>query len=213
VFLFVVGVAFLPYNATWRNLRKLFTQELLSPKRMQLAEQIRASEMDYMMKSIFNVVTRDPNAPIEVNKFFWVMTTNFISRLVLSKRYFSNDSAEESPEAAEFKDVMLEQFFLLTSIFPADSFPFLKPFDIGGLEKRTKALFPRFQGILTKILTERREKRKQEGAAHVDVDMVDVLLTNQEKGEVTDGNIRGVVWVTAHSIPLVIPSSSTYTLS
>lgn len=147
-----------------------------------------------MVNSIFNDVIKNPNIPVVVEKYLWTFTINFISRMVLSKRYFSNDAAEESAEAAEFKYVMFEQFFLLGSIFPADSFPFLKPFDIGGLEKRTKALLPRFQGILTKILDERRAQRKQEGEGHVDVDFVDVLLTNQEKGEITEGNIRGVVW-------------------
>lgn len=192
----MVGVGFQQYNASWRNLRKIFTQEVLSPERMQYAEGLRASEMDYMVNSIFKDVTQNPKAPIEVNKYFWVLTINFISRMVLSKRYFSNNPEEESEEAAEFKYVINEQFFLLGSIFPADSFPFLERFDIGGLQKRTKTLLPRFQGILTKILTERREQRKQEGDAHVDVDMVDVLLTNQEKGEITELNIRGVVWVT-----------------
>ncbi|KAG0628793.1 hypothetical protein M758_1G053500 [Ceratodon purpureus] len=188
------GVGFQQYNASWRNLRKIFTQEVLSPDRMQYAEGLRANEMDYMVNSIFKDVTRNPKEPVEVNKYFWVLTINFISRMVLSKRYFSNNPEEESEEAAEFKYVINEQFFLLGSIFPADSFPFLERFDIGGLQKRTKTLLPRFQGILTKILTERREQRKQEGDAHVDVDMVDVLLTNQEKGEITDLNIRGVVW-------------------
>lgn len=150
--------------------------------------------MDFMVNAIFNVVLKSPNTPVVVEKYLWTLTINFIAQMVLSKRYFSNDPAEESAEAAEFKYVMLEQFFLLGSIFPADSFPFLKPFDIGGLQKRTKALLPRFQGILTKILDERRAQRKQEGDAHVDIDMVDVLLTNQERGEITEGNLRGVVW-------------------
>lgn len=188
------GVAFQPINASWRNLRKIFTQEILSPKRMQFASKLRASEMDFMVNAIFNVVLKSPNTPVVVEKHLWTLTINFIARMVLSKRYFSNDPAEESAEAAEFKYVLLEQFFLLGSIFPADSFPFLKPFDIGGLQKRTKALLPRFQGILTKILDERRAQRKQEGDAHVDIDMVDVLLTNQERGEITEGNLRGVVW-------------------
>lgn len=161
---------------------------------MQFASKLRASEMDFMVNSIFNDVLRNPNTPVVVETYFWTLTINFISRLVLSKRYFSNDPALESAEATEFKYVMNEQFFLLGSIFPADSFPFLKPFDIGGLEKRTKALLPRFQGILTKILDERRAQRKQEGDSHVDVDMVDVLLTHQEKGEINEGNLRGVVW-------------------
>lgn len=150
--------------------------------------------MDFMMNSIFNGVIKSPEKPVEVNKLLWTFTINFISRMVLSKRYFSHDLEETSAEAAEFKYVMLEQFFLLGSIFPADSFPFLKPFDIGGLQKRTKTLLPRFQGILTKILDERRALRKEEGDAHDDIDMLDVLLTSQERGEITEGNIRGVVW-------------------
>lgn len=188
------GVAFQNISASWRNLRKIFTQEILSPKRMQFASKLRESEMNFLVYSILNDVLKSPKTPILLEKYLWTSTTNFIARLVLSKRYFTNDSVEESAEAAEFKYVTLEQFSLLASIFPADSLPFLEPFDIGGLQKRTKALVPRFQGLLTKILDERRAQRKKEGDAHVDVDMVDVLLTNQERGEITEGNLRGVVW-------------------
>lgn len=119
-------------------------QEVLAPKRMKFAAQLTANEMDCMMNSIYRDCTQNPYAAIEINKKFRMLTVNFIARMVLSKRYFSNDPEEENEETAEFKYVINEQFFLLGAIFPADSFPFLKPFDMGGLEKCTLVLFPHF---------------------------------------------------------------------
>ena len=90
-----------------------------------------------------------------------------------------------------------ELVFLANSILPGDCLPFLRWADIGGYQKRAMALKPRFDNILTKLLAERRAKRKEDGDSHVDVDMTDALLTKQEKGEVpiTEANIRGVIWV------------------
>lgn len=178
--------------------------EVLSPKRLQVWQPVRAKELNHTLTSIFRQSNKHPNSPLEVRAKLWVLTTNVTSEMILSKRYFSEDDGEEdSEEAKEFKYVMEEMLHLVGSIFPADCLPFLKWFDLGGFEKRTKTLYPRFQNILTKILSERRSQRKQMGDSYVDVDLVDVLLTHQEKGgdvPVTEGNIRGVVWVREDSL-------------
>lgn len=189
------GISFQSMNPSWRNLRKIFTMELLSPKRLQKWQPVRAKELNHMLSSIFEHSKNHPNSPMEVKAKLWVLTTNITSRMLVSKRYFTNE--EESEEAKEFKYVMEEMLQLVGSIFPGDCLPFLKWLDLGGFEKRTKALYPRFQNILTEILRERRARRQQEGEAFEDVDLVDVLLTHQEKGSevpVTEQNIRGVIW-------------------
>ncbi|KAG0575997.1 hypothetical protein KC19_5G047200 [Ceratodon purpureus] len=191
------GISFQSMNPSWRNLRKIFTMEMLSPKRLQEWQPIRARELNHMLSSLFEYSEKHPNCPLEVKAKLWVLTTNITSIMLVSKKYFSDEYEKESDEAKEFKYVMEEMLHLVGSIFPADCLPFLKWFDLGGFEKRTKILYPRFQNILTEILKERRAKRKEVGEAYVDVDLVDVLLTHQEKGgdvPVTEGNIRGVVW-------------------
>ena len=192
------GISFQSMNPSWRNLRKIFTMELLSPKRLQEWQPIRARELNHMLNSIFEHSKKHLNRPWEVRGKLWILTTNITSIMLVSKRYFSDEGENESEEAKEFKYVMEEMLHLVGSIFPADCLPFLKWFDLGGFEKRTKALYPRFQNILTKILSERRAQRKQLGEAYVDADLVDVLLTHEERGgddpeRVTEGNIRGVV--------------------
>jgi hypothetical protein len=174
------------------------TMEMLSPKRLQEWQPIRAKELNHTLSSIFERSEKHPDSPLEVKDKLWVLTTNITSMMLVSKRYFLDEDEEESEEAKEFKYVMEEMLHLVGSIFPADCLPFLKWFDLGGFEKRTRALYPRFQNILTKILSERRAQRKQAGEGYVDVDLVDVLLTHEERGgdvPVTEGNIRGVVWV------------------
>jgi len=185
-------------NPSWRNLRKILTMELVSPKRLQEWQPVRTKELNRTLTSIFEQSDKHPNSPLEWKAKLWILTINITSEMILSKRYFSDDEEDESEEAKEFKYVMEEMLHLVGSIFPADCLPFLKWFDLGGFEKRTKILYPRFQNILTKILSERRSQRKQMGESYVDVDLVDVLLTQQSKGgdvPVTEGNIRGVVWV------------------
>lgn len=199
-----LGMAFQANNASWRNLRKIFTLEIMSPKRLQASEHMRAKEVDYMLNSIFCDAIKHPNTPVKINTKLWLLLSNFVSRLVLNKRYFIPQGDKESEEVKHFKEVMNENFFLLGSIFPGDGLPFLKPFDIGGFQKRTKILVPKMQGILTQILSERRELREKEGEAHVDVDMVDVLLTQQARGgkePITEGNIRGLLWVQDLNFP------------
>lgn len=172
--------------------------ELLSPKRLQEWQPVRARELNHTLTSIFDQCNKHPNSPLEVKAKLWILTTNITSEMILSKRYFSDEEEDDSEEAKEFKYVMEEMLHLVGSIFPADCLPFLKWFDLGGYEKRTKILYPRFQNILTKILSERRSQRREMGESYVDVDLVDVLLTQEEKGgdvPVTEGNIRGVVWV------------------
>jgi len=187
------GISFQSMNPSWRNLRKIFTMELLSPTRLQEWQPVRQRELNRMLTAL----DKQSDSTVELKGKLWVMLTNIISEMLLSKTYFSHEDGDESEEAKEFKYVMEEMLHLVGSIFPADCLPFLKPFDLGGFEKRTKTLYPRFQNILTKLLGDRRAKRKEKGASYVDNDLVDILLTQEAKGgdpAVTEGNIRGVVW-------------------
>ena len=171
--------------------------EIMSLRSIQNAQCILAQEVDSLSKSILRHVKSSPNTPVELNPRLWKLTTNFISQIILSKRFCPLDEDQETEDAKEFKSVVKEFAFLLGSILPGDCFPFLRWADIGGLQKRAIAFKPRFDNILTKLLAERRVKRKEDGDSHVDVDMTDALLTKQEKGEVpiTEANIRGVIWV------------------
>jgi hypothetical protein len=170
---------------------------IMSPRSIQNAQRIRAQEVDSLSKSILRHVKSSPNTPMELNPRLWMLTTNLISQMILSKRYYPLDEDQETEGAQEFTFVISELNLLLGSTLPGECLPFLKWADIGGFQKRATALKPRLDNIVTKILGERRVKRKEDGDSHVDVDMTDVLLTHQEKGDVpiTEANIRGVIWV------------------
>ena len=176
--------------------------EITSPKGIQNGQRIRAQEVDCLSKSILRHVESSPNTPLELNPRIWKLTTNVISQIVLSKRLYPVDEDQETEDGKEFKYLVYELIFLLGSILPGDCLPFLKWADIGGFQKRAMALKPRSDQTLTKILRERRAKRKEDGDLHVDVDMTDALLTKQEKGEVpiTEANIKGVIWVSSKPI-------------
>ena len=187
--------------------------ELMAPEQLKSLVQIRADEIEFMLRSISREIVKSApmDTPQEINTLLWIYTSNLASQMMLSKRYFLHESSEEGDEAKEFRRFM-DTFNRLTgTVFPAEILSFLRWFDIGGLQRQAKACLPWFESIAGKILAERREKRKLEGAnLHVDSDMLDVLLTHQEKeskdGGITDAHIECIIWVISNS-PFSRPTS------
>ena len=102
------GIAFQSANASWRNLRKIFTMEIMSPRSIQNAQRIRAQEVDSLSKSILRHVKSYPNTPLELNPRLWMLTTNFISQIILSKRFYPLNEDQETEHTKEFKFVFSE---------------------------------------------------------------------------------------------------------
>lgn len=188
--------------------------ELMAPEQLKSVVQIRADEIDFMLRSISRgIVDSGPmETPQEINTPLWIYTSNLASQMMLSKRYFLHDSSEEGDEAKEFRQFMDTFNRLSGTVFPAEILSFLRWFDVGGLQRQAAACVPLFESIAGRILAKRREERKLKGGKlRVDSDMLDVLLTHQEKeskdGGITDANIGSVIWVISHS-PFSRPTSS-----
>jgi hypothetical protein len=187
--------------------------ELMAPEQLKSLVQIRADEIEFMLRSISRgIVNSGPvETPQEINTLLWIYTSNLASQMMLSKRLFLHEGAEEGDEAKEFRRFMDTFNRLSGTVFPAEILSFLRWFDIGGLQRQAEACLPWFESIAGKILAERREKRNLEGGKLcVDSDMLDVLLTRQEKeskdGGITDANIGSVIWVISYS-PFSRPTS------
>lgn len=78
----IAGISFQSMNPSWRNLRKIFTMEVLSPKRLQVWQPVRAKELNHTLTSIFRQSNKHPNSPLEVRAKLWVLTTNVTSEMI-----------------------------------------------------------------------------------------------------------------------------------
>jgi len=105
-----------------------------------------------------------------------VKLTNEIFRMVLGYRFSGSGRPEEDAEGHDFKDVIDELQQLKGLFMFGDFVPWLRFLDIGGIEKRMKAVQGRLDTFLNKVVAEHEAKRRKGPIAESDKDMVDVLL-------------------------------------
>jgi len=118
------------------------------------------------------------------------LTANVVARIVLNKRFTGcvDSTAEEEAEAHEFKEIIEELFILQGTFLIGDYLPWLRPLDLGGTEKRMKALRVRIDQFLDKILHEHEAKRAKGPIAEEDKDMIDVLLNERDAQDPADSH-------------------------
>lgn len=137
------------------------------------------------------------------------LTANVVARIVLNKRFTGcvDSTAQEEAEAHEFKEIIEELFILQGTFMIGDYIPWLRPLDLGGTEKRMKALRVRIDGFLDKIINEHEAKRRKGPIKEEDKDMIDVLLNElyeqdpKETQKLDMNNIKSTILVTTHLLP------------
>ncbi len=75
---------------------------------------------------------------------------NVITCLLFGKRYFSIEPFNEECEG--FKDIIFKQAHLFGAFNISDFVPFLKPFDLQGLQHKIKPIQMRLNQFLDKII-------------------------------------------------------------
>jgi hypothetical protein len=75
---------------------------------------------------------------------------NVITCLLFGKRYFSIEPFNEECEG--FKDIIFKQAHLFGAFNISDFVPFLKPFDLQGLQHKIKQIQMRLDQFLDKII-------------------------------------------------------------
>ncbi|KAG0587985.1 hypothetical protein KC19_2G206800 [Ceratodon purpureus] len=180
------GIGFSPYGPNWRQLRKIVNEEIFTEKRMEASTEIRKQELHHMIRSITHHVQQGKLVTFKMEGM--AFTANMMARLVLNRRFTAgiNSTAEEVDKAKHFAYLVRELFELEGMLVIADYVPWLRFLDIGGAEKRMKALFPLFHEFLNQIIAEHEVKRQKGPIAEEDEDMVDVLLNAMNRKENQD---------------------------
>lgn len=181
------NICFSPCGDYWRQLRRISTVELLSPKRVLSFRSIREEEISNLMA----LISSNQGSIFNLSRGLFSMTYTVTARAAFGK------PSKQQEELIKLTEKLLEVFggFSLADMYPA-----VKLLEtITGLRPKTLKLHKSMDAILQLILREHQDKRKKAEISEEEEDLVDVLLRIQGNGDfeiqLTDNNIKAVILV------------------
>ncbi|KAD5508595.1 hypothetical protein E3N88_16298 [Mikania micrantha] len=178
---------FSPYGDYWRQVRKTVMLEVLSHRKVEMLEHIRASELQASVKSIHDVWLKKKESgmvKVDMSHWFRELALNIMVRIISGKR-FSLDFDEQSGF-----QVIIRKFFELLGVFGISDFiPYLKFLDLGGYKKMMKKTGKQLDQIFEGWLKDQKLKGSDSAAKHEERDdqvFISVLISKLEDASETD---------------------------
>ncbi|KAJ6300693.1 hypothetical protein OIU76_021485 [Salix suchowensis] len=181
------------YGPHYVKVRKVSTLELFSAKRLEELRPIREDEVTFMVESIFKDCTNPENhgKSLLVKKYLGDVAFNNITRLAFGKRFMNSEGIIDE-QGQEFKAIVSNGLRLGASLTISEHIPWLQwmfPLEEEAVEKHNA----RRDGLTRVIMEEHTNARKKSGGAKKH--FVDALLTLQEKYDLSEVTIIGLLWV------------------
>ncbi|KAL4323596.1 hypothetical protein GQ457_11G004840 [Hibiscus cannabinus] len=180
-----------PYGDHWRNLRRIGAIEIFSSSRLNTFVSIRKDEVRRLLVKLSRN-SRRGFARVELKPMLHDLTLNNIMRMVAGKRC-DGDEATGEDEGRAFKEVIEKAVSYAGSGNFADFLPVLNWF--GGYEKRVKKVWVKMNGMMQKLIDEKRYKKLENN--NNTTSMIDHLLNLQQSDPhyYTDEIIKGLIVV------------------
>ncbi|CAM6128022.1 unnamed protein product [Calypogeia fissa] len=169
-------MGFAPYGQHWRYLRKVCTFGLLTATRINQFRELREGEAMAALHFILEESQRG-NA-VNMAECFSTMAINNITQMMMNRSYCVHRSGSKSsalPPNPVLK-ALREMLELLGGFNIADYIPLLKPFDLQGLHKRSKAVHGILDKFIEELIEEHRQRRSIANTENYKEDFIDALL-------------------------------------
>uniref|UniRef100_A0A7N0ZYQ9 Cytochrome P450 n=1 Tax=Kalanchoe fedtschenkoi TaxID=63787 RepID=A0A7N0ZYQ9_KALFE len=160
-------IAFAPYGAYWRRVRKICTLELLSTRRVESFRAVREQE-------VANMVTRVKNSShsgtTNLTKEFGVYANDVLCRIALGRDF----SKTGDYDRLGFQKMLEDYEELLGGFSLGDFFPSLEFLhSITGMKSKLQRTFQKFDKFFDEVLAEHLDPKRDPNHHK---DLVDVLL-------------------------------------
>ncbi|KAL2461086.1 Cytochrome [Abeliophyllum distichum] len=180
------------YGPHYVKVRKVCTLELFSPKRIEALRPIREDEVTAMVESINADCTNPDNLgkSLLVKKYLGAVAFNNITRLAFGKRFVNSEGIIDE-QGQEFKAIVANGLKLGASLAMAEHIPWLRwmfPIDEDAFAKHGA----RRDRLTRAIMEEHTLARQNSGGAKQH--FFDALLTLQEKYDLSEDTIIGLLW-------------------
>ncbi|CAI0552746.1 unnamed protein product [Linum tenue] len=183
-------IAHAAYGDFWRQLRKLCTLELLSPKRVQSFRPIREEEGSKFVRRIAAAGGVGVGVPVNLSRLIFSLTYGVTSRIAFG-------TVREEQQDDEYIPVVEEIMAAAAGFGVADLFPSVKLLErVSGMKAKLERLHGVQDKLLEKIIAEHRARRST--SVENAEDLVDALLNLQRDGDhlgfsLTNDNIKAVI--------------------
>ncbi|PKU64767.1 Cytochrome P450 71D7 [Dendrobium catenatum] len=180
------GLIFASYGEFWRQMRRICTMELLSPKRVHSFRTIIAQEVSHLVRSVN--LAASAGADINLSSEFSNLSSNIMAISVIGSRCKDQNL---------FQSALRETVESNTGFSLIDLFPSMPNFitRIAGFRQKLEQCWLKLDQILEKILQEHIEKRARNLLQAED--LTDVLLKIQQDGNLqfslSNDNIKAVI--------------------
>ncbi|XP_061342405.1 isoflavone 3'-hydroxylase-like [Gastrolobium bilobum] len=162
------------YGDHWRNLRRITTIDVLSTQRLNSFFEVRRDETLRFMQKLAQDTCKG-FTHVQLRPRLTEMTFNNMMRMISGKRYYGEDiDVADAEEAKQFREIISEMLSLLGANNKGDFLPFLRWFDLDGLEKRLKSISKRADTFLQGLVEEHRNGKHRANT------MIEHLLTLQK---------------------------------
>ncbi|CAH8382456.1 unnamed protein product [Eruca vesicaria subsp. sativa] len=190
--LFHRSMGFAPYGEYWRNLRRIASTHLFSPRRIASFEGVRVGIGMKMVKKIKSLAMSSSagGGEVEVKKVIHFGSLNNVMTTVFGESY---DFDEVNGDGCFLERLVSEGYELLGIFNWSDHFGVLRWFDFQGVRKRSKALVSEVNTFVGRII-ENHKMKTSNNLNGEENDFVDVLLGLQKEEKLSDSDMIAVLW-------------------
>ncbi|KAK9129060.1 hypothetical protein Syun_017857 [Stephania yunnanensis] len=179
------------YGPHYVKVRKVCTLELFTPKRLESLRAVREDEVTAMVQALFNDCTKPDESQkgLVLRKYLGAVAFNNITRLAFGKRFMSDEGVIDE-QGLEFKAIVANGLKLGASLAMAEHIPWLRW--MFPLEEEAFAKHGARRDRLTRAIMDEHTRARQTGGAKQH--FVDALLTLQQKYDLSEDTIIGLLW-------------------
>ena len=169
--------AITPFGEQWKKMKKVITNELVSPSRLQWLHDKRVEEANNLVHYVYNQC-KNGSGLVDLRLAGQQYSGNLIRRLFFNKRYFGKGREDGGPGAEELEHVeaLLNVLKYLFAFSVSDYLPCLRGLDFDGHEEAMKKAADTLRKYHDPIIEDRIQQWKN-GTRTREEDWLDVLIS------------------------------------
>jgi len=175
------GAIFAPFGDQWKKMKKIVTNDLLSPHKHLWLHDKRTEEADNLMFYVYNkckMVNDGVYGLVNVRSAARHYCGNLIRKICFNARYFGEGREDGGPgfEEVEHVDAIFDLLNYVYAFSVSDYLPFLRGLDLDGQEKKVKEALRIIKKYHDPIV-QQRIKQWNDGLKVDEEDWLDVLIS------------------------------------